>query len=88
MQREVQNLRVSAHTAVAMVTVIQSLLFSVTLSTKVTNVTHSTAPYLANFASGSAQVLIICTRWKQVRSIFAGMRFGGVLHSCGMKRLP
>ena len=72
MQREVQNLSVSAHTAVATVTVIQSLTSPVALSTKVTNVTHSTVHYLANFANCSAQVLIIYMRWKQVRSIFVG----------------
>ena len=72
MQWEVQNLSVSAHAAVAMVTVIQSLVSTVTLSTKVTNVMHSTVPYLANFASASAQVPTIYMRWKWVRSIFAG----------------
>ena len=72
MQREVQNLSVSAPTAVAMVMVIQSLIFSVTLSTKVTNVTHSIVQYLANFASGFARVLTIYTRWKKARSIFVG----------------
>jgi hypothetical protein len=72
MQREVQNLSVSAPTTVAMVMVIQSLIFSVTLSTKVTNVTHSIVQYLANFASGFAGVLTIYTRWKKARSIFVG----------------
>jgi hypothetical protein len=72
MQREVQNLSVSAPTTVAMVMVIQSLISSVTLSTKVTNVTHSIVQYLANFASGFARVLTIYTRWKKARSIFVG----------------
>jgi hypothetical protein len=72
MQREVQNLSVSAPTAVAMVMVIQSLNSSVTLSTKVTNVTHSIVPYLANFASGFARVRTIYTHWKKARSIFVG----------------
>jgi len=71
MRREVQNLSVSAPTAVALV--IQSLTPSVTLSTKVTNVTHSIVRYLANFASGFARVLTIYTRWKKARSIFVGM---------------
>jgi len=62
MHREVQNLSVSAPTAVGMVMVIQSLISSVTLSTKVTNVTHNIAQYLASFASGFARVLTIYTR--------------------------
>ena len=71
MQREMQNLSVSAPTAVALL--IQSLTSSVTLSTKVTNVTHSIVQYLANFASGFARVLTIYTRWKKARFIFVGM---------------
>jgi len=72
MQREVQNLSVSAYTDVAMVMFIQSLTSSVMLSTGVTNVTHSIVPYLANFASGSAQALTTYTRWKRTQSTFAG----------------
>ena len=72
MQREVQNLSVSAPTTVAMVMVISSLISSVTLSTKVTNVTRSIVQYLANFASGFARVLTIYTRWKKALSIFVG----------------
>jgi hypothetical protein len=71
MRREVQNLSVSAPTAVA--SVIQSLTSSVTLSTKVTNVMHSIVPYLVNFASDFARVLTICMRWKKTQFIFVGM---------------
>jgi len=71
MQREVQILSVSTPTAVVIM-VIQSLISSVTLSTKVTNVTHSIVRYLANFASGFAPVLTIYMRWKKARSIFVG----------------
>ena len=53
--------------------VIQSPTSSVTLSMKVTNVTHSIVQYLANFASGFARVITIYTRWKKARSIFVGM---------------
>jgi hypothetical protein len=62
MQREVQNLSVSPPTAVAMVMVTQFLITSVTLSTKVTNATHSIVQYIANFASGFARALTIYTR--------------------------
>ena len=72
MQREVQNFSVSAYSEVVMVTVTQPLTSSVTLSTRVTNVTHSIVPYLANFASGSAQALTTYTRWRPTRSTFAG----------------
>ena len=78
MQREVQNLSVSASKAVAMVMAIHSLISSVTLSTKDTNVMHSIVQYLANFASGFARVLTIYTRWKKARSTFVGTSIRGV----------
>ena len=85
MQREVQNIGVSARMAMSLVMVIKLLVYSVTLSTKVTIATHSTVPYLVNSASGSAQVLIIYTLWKQVRFIFAGGCFGIMFCARGAK---
>ena len=76
MQREVQNLSVSTSMAVVfLVKLIHSLTTLVILSMKVTSVTHSIVQYLANFASGSARVLTIYTRWQRAQSIFVGAWF-------------
>ena len=85
MQREVQNIGVSARMAMRLVMVIKLLVCSVTLSTRVTIATHSTVPYLVNSASGSARVPIIYTLWKQARFIFAGGCFGITFCTRGAK---
>ena len=85
MQRELQDLRVSARTTIGFVIVIKSLVYLVTSSMKTINVTHSTVPYLVNFARGPAQVLIIYTHWKQAQFIFVGGCFGIILCDCEPK---
>ena len=83
MQRDLQNIRVSARTTISFVILIKSLVYLVTSSMKIINVMHSTVPYLVNFASGPAQVLIIYTYWKRAQFIFAGGCFGIMFCDCG-----